>query len=55
MNQVITAIITFIVIKLIQKTSNSSFGLLKIKRLIKYSLTKLIDKDTFSWALWLGG
>lgn len=55
MNQVITAIITFIVIKLIQKTSNSSFGLLKIKRLIKHSLTKLIDKDTFSWALWLGG
>lgn len=55
MNQVITAIITFIVIKLIQKTSNSSFGLLKIKRLIKHSLTKLIDKDTFNWALWLGG
>lgn len=55
MNQVITAIITFIVIKLIQKASNSSFGLLKIKRLIKHSLTKLIDKDTFNWALWLGG
>lgn len=55
MIQIITAIITFIMVRLIQKTSKTSHGLLKIKRLIKHSVTKLINIETFNWHLWLGG
>ncbi|WP_425446496.1 IS4 family transposase [Dethiothermospora halolimnae] len=55
MMQIITAIITFIMLKLVKDHSNSAYGLLKIRRLIKYSITELVNKDIFSWALWLGG
>ncbi|WP_041720550.1 transposase [Alkaliphilus metalliredigens] len=54
MNQIITAIITFVMMRMIQKTSKTSLGLLKIKRLIKHSITKLVNNETFSWTLWLG-
>ncbi len=55
MIQIITAIITFIMLKLIEQKSKSAYGLLKIKRLIKYSLTKLIDNENFTWEVWLSG
>lgn len=54
MMQVISAIITFIIIKLIQDKVKTAFGLLKIKRLIKHSLTRLVDESLFSWGTWLG-
>lgn len=55
MMQIVTALITFIVLKLIQDISKTAYGLLKIKRLIKHSLTKLVDDSLFSWGKWLGG
>lgn len=55
MMQIITALITFIVIRLVQNIAKTSHGLLKIKRLIKHSLTKLVDDTIFSWSRWLGG
>jgi hypothetical protein len=54
MMQVISAIITFIILKLIQEITKTPFGLLKIKRLIKHSLTKLVLNSSFSWIKWLG-
>lgn len=54
MMQVVSAIITFIIVKLIQDVAKTAYGLLKIKRLIKHSLTKLIDNSSFSWGKWLG-
>ncbi len=54
MMQIVSAIITFIVIRLIQDIAKISYGLLKIKRLIKHSLTKLVDETLFSWGRWLG-
>ncbi|WP_080648278.1 transposase [Clostridium pasteurianum] len=54
MMQIISAIITFIIIKLIQDISQTSYGLLKIKGLIKHSLTKLVYNNLFSWSQWLG-
>lgn len=55
MMQIITALITFIVIRLIQDISKTAYGLLKIKRLIKHSITKLVDDTIFSWLRWLSG
>ena len=55
MMQIVSAIITFIVLKLVQDISKTAFGLLTIKRLIKHSLTKLVDTSLFSWSKWLGG
>ena len=54
MMQVISAIITFIIVRLIQDVAKTAYGLLKIKRLIKHSLTKLVDDSLFSWRKWLG-
>ncbi|MCK9268702.1 MAG: IS4 family transposase [Alkaliphilus sp.] len=55
MIQIITAIITFIILRLIQNEISKPYGLLKIKRLIKYSLTKLLNPTKFSWEVWLSG
>lgn len=55
MIQIITAIITFITLRLIQSEAVRPYGLLKIKRLIKHSLTKLIDPIKFKWEVWLSG
>lgn len=55
MMQIASAIITFITIKLIQDKAKTAYGLLKIKRLIKHSLTKLVDDSLFAWGKWLGG
>lgn len=55
MIQIITAIITFIALKLIKSKISKPYGLLKIKRLIKHSLTELIDPIKFSWEVWLSG
>lgn len=54
MNQIITAIITFVMMRMIQKVSKTSLGLLKIKRLIKHSITKSVNKETFCWTIWFG-
>lgn len=54
MMQVVSAIITFIILKLIQDVSKTAYGLLKIKRLIKHSLTELVNGILFSWSKWLG-
>lgn len=54
MMQIITAIITFIMLKLVRERAGVAYGLLKIRRLLKYSITKLVNKDTFNWVLWLG-
>ncbi|MBV7273868.1 IS4 family transposase [Clostridium sp. PL3] len=54
MMQVVSAIITFIIVKLIQDIAKTAYGLLKIKRLIKHSLTKSVDSSLFSWGKWLG-
>lgn len=54
MMQIVSAIITFIIIKLIHDVAKTAYGLLKIKRLIKHSLTKLVDDSSFSWGKWLG-
>lgn len=55
MIQIITAIITFIALRLIQSEVTKPYGLLKIKRLIKHSLTKLIDPIKFKCEVWLSG
>lgn len=49
MMQIVSAIITFMVVRLIQDIAKTAYGLLKIKRLIKHSLTKLVDETVFSW------
>jgi hypothetical protein len=54
MSQVVSGIITFIMMKLVQEESKTAYGLLKIKRLIKHSLTKLVFSSLFSWGQWLG-
>ena len=53
MMQIVSSIITFIIIRLIQDVSKTAYGLLKIKRLIKHSLTKLVYDSSFSWGKWL--
>lgn len=55
MIQIVTSIITFVMLKLVQQKSKSAYGLLRIKRLIKYSMSKLIDKEKFTWEVWLTG
>ena len=54
MIQIVSATITFIVLKLIQDISKTTLGLLTVKRLIKHSLTKLVDISLFCWSKWLG-
>ncbi|MPM59294.1 hypothetical protein SDC9_106134 [bioreactor metagenome] len=55
MMQIISAIITFIMIRVIQDIAKTAYGLLKVKRLLKHSLPKSIDKSAFSWYKWLSG
>jgi IS4 transposase len=52
--QVITELITFIILKLVHDLSKTAYGLLKVKRLIKHSLKKIVDGILFSWGRWLG-
>lgn len=54
MMQIISAIITFILLRLIQNKSNSAYGLTKIKRIIKHSLTNKVNNKNFSWIIFLG-
>lgn len=55
MIKIITAIITFVMLKLVKQSAKTAYGLLRIKRFIKHSLTKSIDKEKFSWEVWLSG
>ena len=54
MMQIISAIITFIILRLIQTEVNSAYGLTTIKRIIKHSLTNEINIKEFSWFVFLG-
>ena len=54
MMQIISAIITFIILRLIQTEVNSAYGLTTIKRIIKHSLTNKISIKEFSWFVFLG-
>lgn len=53
MIQLITAIITYILLLLAQQQSNFTGGLLKLKRKIKCCINTLIDTFSFTWAKWL--
>ncbi len=53
MIQVITAIITFIMLKLVKEKANTAYGLLDIRRFLKYRITSLINKEIFTWELLL--
>ena len=54
MMQIISAIITFIILRLIQNEVNSAYGLTTIKRIIKHSLTTKVSINEFSWVIFLG-
>lgn len=54
MMQIISAIITFIILRLIQTEVNSAYGLTTIKRIIKHSLTNKVNIKKFSWFIFLG-
>ena len=54
MMQIISAIITFIILRLIQNEVNSAYGLTTIKRIIKHSLTTKVSINEFSWFIFLG-
>lgn len=53
MMQIISAIITFVILRLIQTEVNSAYGLTTIKRIIKHSLTNKINIKEFSWVVFL--
>ncbi|EPY2274187.1 IS4 family transposase [Clostridium sporogenes] len=54
MMQIISAIMTFLMLKLIEKESITAFGLTIIKRRIKHCLSKKVNSPEFSWANFLG-
>ncbi|EPY2292417.1 hypothetical protein [Clostridium sporogenes] len=54
MMQIISAIMTFLMLKLIEKESITAFGLTIIKRRIKHYLSKKVNSPEFSWANSLG-
>lgn len=54
MMQIISAIITFVILRLIQTEVNSAYGLTTIKRIIKHSLTNQVNIKEFSWFVFLG-
>ncbi len=54
MMQIISAIITFIILRLIQNEIKSAYGLTNIKRKIKHSLTTKVNVEEFSWFVFLG-
>lgn len=53
MIQIISAIITFIILRIIEKTSCYSKGLLKLKRKLKQRLTHIVKKTNFNWKNYL--
>ncbi len=55
MMQIISAIMTFLMLKLIEKESITSFGLTIIRRRIKHCLDKKVNSTEFSWVNFLGG
>jgi len=55
MIQIITAIITFIMLKLVKERANTAYGLLDIRRFLKYRITSLINKEIFTWELLFSG
>jgi hypothetical protein len=55
MIQIITAIITFIMSKLVKERANTAYGLLDIRRFLKYRITSSINKEIFTWKLLFSG
>lgn len=53
MIQLITAIITFVMLRILEKTTQYSQGLLRLKRKIKYCLDNVVKASTFEWKQWL--
>lgn len=53
MIQIITGLITFIMLKLLQPNNSGSNGLLKIKRKLRICLHLIVDLDIFDWSKWL--
>ena len=55
MMQIISAILTFLMLKLVEKESITAYGLTTIKRRIKHCLTIKVSLKEFIWANFLGG
>lgn len=53
MIQIITGIMTFIMIRLIQNTTSGAYGLMKVKRKLKACISKVINTVPFRWGIWL--
>lgn len=53
MIQIISAIMTFVILKLIEKISDYTKGLLKLKRKLKQRLTHTVESATFHWKIYL--
>lgn len=53
MIQLITAIINFVMLRILEKTTQYTQGLLMLRRKIKYCLDKLVKAATFEWKQWL--
>jgi len=53
MIQIITGMMTFIMLKLVKEDGTKAYGLIKVKRKIKNCLTQIINITSFSWCQWL--
>jgi len=53
MIQIITGIMTFVMLKLVEKSVSTAYGLLQIKRKIKHCLNDSINSCSFEWNYWL--
>lgn len=50
MIQIITGIMTFVMLKLIESSVPTGYGLIQIKRALKANLLDIYDNDSFSWS-----
>jgi len=53
MIQIITGIMAFVMIKLVQENITKAYGLIKIKRKIKACINQIINIASFEWSKWL--
>jgi IS4 transposase len=53
MIQIITGIMTFIMLKLVHESCNKAYGLIKIKRKIRECISQMIIMNLFTWYHWL--
>lgn len=52
MIQIITGIMTFVMLKLVEKSAPAAYGLIQIKRKIKQCLNDNVNGYSFEWKLW---